>query len=57
MWNKTTPPVKGQEFPLSGCVFGCLVGGVDDAYVRAQIETSIMFGWSGCALHRRLTGV
>ncbi|KAI8471545.1 MAG: hypothetical protein J3K34DRAFT_416976 [Monoraphidium minutum] len=56
MWNKTSIPKNGDQFPVKGCVFGCLVG--NDPYTRAQIEASVMFGWSGkCFGEERKNGV
>jgi len=36
---------RGEPFPLSGCVFGCMVG--NDPYGQLVHEVSVAFGWSG----------
>jgi hypothetical protein len=44
IYNRTTV-AKGEAFPLSGCVFGCMVG--SDPYSGLTHEVSVAFGWSG----------
>ncbi|KAI8473357.1 MAG: hypothetical protein J3K34DRAFT_519024 [Monoraphidium minutum] len=51
-------PKKGDAFPLSGCVFGCLVSGNDPHYVAIQEAFGRTFGWSGkCFSEERVDGV
>lgn len=44
LYNKTVP-ARGEPFPLTGCVFGCLVG--NDTYTALQQEWATAFGWAG----------
>ncbi|GBF87984.1 hypothetical protein Rsub_00696 [Raphidocelis subcapitata] len=49
-------PKKGDEFPMTGCVFGCIVG--NDTYTELQREFSLGFGWSGkCFTEERINGM